>query len=344
MPGNKRKLFSKIAIALALTTGSVYFFAPWQFGLYYLYPLPATINDQVIQAVEQGLDGIIIHVDNVDGNPETYAAGWHNRETSQPANPGALFKIGSIRKLYIASAIAKLAADGTISLDETLADYLPRLKDRIEYTDTINLRMLVQHRSGIPDYTDAEGFEWGKGYDDVLELVIDQAADFEPGTDYSYSNTNYLLLGRIMDAALGYEHETYIRHSLLEPLGLRNTYTSVKEIDPERLMSGYHVGHERDFKMLDQGYVATAQDVAVFVRALNDGSLFNDEEREIYNSLYEYGHKGWVPGHSSTARYHSDIDAVVVQFVNTTGNDTVLLTAIIYGRVLRILRARQDDA
>jgi CubicO group peptidase (beta-lactamase class C family) len=344
MPANRKKTLAKIAIALVLTTGSIYLFAPWQFALHYLYPLPATIEAQVAQAVDQGLDGIIIYVDNIDGDPEAYAAGWHNRETRQPANPDALFKIGSIRKLYLASAIAKLVADGTISLDRSLADYLPELKGRIEYADSISLRMMVQHRSGIPNYTDAEGFDWGEEYADVLDLVIDRPADFEPDTGYAYSNTNYLLLGRIMNRALGYDHEEYIRQALLEPFGLSNTYLSVTEIVPERLMSGYHVGYAMDFKMLDQGYVATAQDVAVFVRALNDGSLFTDEERQIYSSLYEYGHKGWVLGHSSTARYHSDIDAVVVQFVNTTGNDTVLLTSIVYHRILRILRARQSDA
>lgn len=344
MPADRKKTLAKIAIALALTTGSIYLFAPWQFALYYLYPLPATVEAQVAQAVDQGLDGIIVYVDNIDGEPEAYAAGWHNREKQQPANPDALFKIGSIRKLYVASAIAKLTAEGTISLDKTLADYLPELEGHIQYADAISLRMMAQHRSGIPNYTDAEGFNWGEEYDDVLELVIDRAADFEPDTDYAYSNTNYLLLGRIMNAALGYDHEQFIRRALLQPLDLDNTYMSVKDVEPERIMSGYHVGYEMDFKMLDQGYVATAQDVASFVRALNDGSLLTDEEQDIYSSIYEYGHKGWVLGHSSTARYHSDIDAVVVQFVNTTGNDTVLLTGIVYDRILRILRANQEGA
>lgn len=106
-------------------------------------------------------------------------------------------------------------------------------------------------------------------------------------------------------------------------------------------MDGYYVGHEEGFKALDQGYVATAEDVGIFLRALNEGTFFNDKEREIYRSLYKYEHTGWVLGYSSIARYHSDIDTVVIQFTNTTGNDTVMLTQIIYARILRILRGRE---
>ncbi len=83
--------------------------------------------------------------------------------------------------------------------------------------------------------------------------------------------------------------------------------------------------------------VATAQDVGVFLRAFNDGTLLNDDEQAIYSSIYEYGHKGWLLGYQSITRYHEDIDAVVVQFVNTTGGDSELLTIVVYNRIVRIL-------
>jgi hypothetical protein len=60
------------------------------------------------------------------------------------------------------------------------------------------------------------------------------------------------------------------------------------------VMSGYYVGVEPDFKHIDAGMVATAEDVGIFLRALNDGSLLNDNEQAIYSSIYEYGHSGWV--------------------------------------------------
>jgi hypothetical protein len=79
------------------------------------------------------------------------------------------------------------------------------------------------------------------------------------------------------------------------------------------------------------------------LRALNDGSLFTQQESNIYRGLYEYNHTGWVLGYSSIARYHSDIDTVVIQFTNTTGDDRVMLTKVIYGRIMKILR-EQDAA
>jgi CubicO group peptidase (beta-lactamase class C family) len=336
-----KKILLKSLLAITLTGTSIYLFAPWEFALYYLKPLPDTVQEQVQDARLQNLDGIIVYVQQKNDPPELYAAGWHDRQAQIPAYPNALFKIASIAKLYDASAVTKLAASGKLSLDDSLAKHLPTLADRIEYAEQITLRMLVQHRSGIPNFTDQEGFDWGNSALDVLELALDKPADFPPGTDYAYSNTNYLLLQNIMSEVLGYDYTTYIKENILKPLNLTQTFFSIYEIDSADLMSGYHVGYENDFKTLDQGYVATAEDVGIFLRALNEGSFFNAQESEIYRSLYEYEHTGWVLGYSSIARYHADIDTVVIQFTNTTGNDTVILTQIVYNRIIKILRGSE---
>ena len=225
-----------------------------------------------------------------------------------------------------------------LSLDNTLADYLPELATRIEHANKITLRTMVNHTSGIPNYSDQEGFDWSENIPNVLDLVLDKPANFVPGEDYAYSNTNYLLLNTIMRRVLGYPHTEYIRNEVLVPLGLSNTYFSVNDIEPSKIMSGYHVGHETDWKHLEQGFVASAEDVGIFIRALNDGSLFNGNEKAIYDTIYVYEHTGWVLGYSSIARYHKDIDTVVIQFTSTTGDDRVMLTSIIYERIMRILR------
>ena len=84
--------------------------------------------------------------------------------------------------------------------------------------------------------------------------------------------------------------------------------------------------------------VATAEDVGIFLRALNDGSLLNDEEQKIYSGIYEGGHTGLLPCYMSIARYHKDIDSIVIQFINTSGNDSWAKSEIIYKRIVRILR------
>lgn len=109
----------------------------------------------------------------------------------------------------------------------------------------------------------------------------------------------------------------------------------------DRLMSGYYVGVEEDIKAADYGsMVATAEDVGKFIRALNDGAVFNPGEQEIYSALYRFNHTGLIPGYQSIARYHADLDAVVVQFTNTTNFDghNWTLSEIIYRKIVKILR------
>lgn len=333
------KITLKLVLAVSLTTSSIYIFAPWEYALYYLKPLPKTLEAQTNEVTQQGIDGIIVYIQKAAEPADFYVNGWHNRAEKIPAYGGALFKIASIAKLYEATAIAKLVASNKLDLNKTLADYLPDLSQHFEHADKITIRMMVEHRSGIPNFTDQEGFDWASSSLDVLSLVLDKPADFLPNTDYAYSNTNYLLLQKLMSKTLGYDYTQYIKNQILAPLGLKNTYFSVTEVDPDSLMSGYYVGYEDDLKYLDQGYVATAEDVGIFLRALNDGSLLSKEEQKIYGTIYEYGHTGWVLGYSSIARYHADLDTVVIQFTNTTGDDRVLLTKIIYSRIMRILRA-----
>jgi len=332
-----KRVALKVLIALSLTTVSIYIFAPWEYGLYYLKPIPNSIEGELQQATEHGLDGVIVYIDTGKKVTQLYASGWHNKEQKQPAYGSALFKIASIAKLYEASAVAKLAAANVLDLDKTLASYLPELSSRIANAEQITLRMMVQHRSGIPNFTDQVGFDWASNSLDGLSLVLDKPADFLPGEDYAYSNTNYLLLQKVMTTTLGYNYTTYIRNEILLPLGLNDTYFSIHEAPMEDIMSGYYVGSDEDFKYLDQGYVASAQNVGVFLRALNDGTLLTKQENQIYRSIYEYNHTGWVLGYSSIARYHKDIDTIVVQFTNTTGNDRVLLTQIVYARIMDIL-------
>lgn len=317
----------------------------------WIAPLPATVQEQVDNAIDQGLDGIIVYVDQAGKNPAFYTAGWKNKLTQVPADPHALFKIGSIHKLYIATAVAKLVNSGSLSLEDTLADHMPELVGRVDYADQITLRMMVQHRSGIPNFTDDNEFDWftpRADEDEILELILDDPADFEPDARYSYSNTNYFLIGRILDKVLGYSHHQYVYREILAPLGLTNTYFTLDEVEFEDVVSGYWYEYDDDLRYLGGSMIATAQDVGLFLRALNDGSLLNDDEQAIYSSIYEYEHTGWVPGYHSIARYHDDIDTVVVQFVSTTGGDTwgtanviggktTGISNIIYNRIVRIL-------
>ncbi len=203
----------------------------------------------------------------------------------------------------------------------------------------------MNHRSGIPNFTDHPDY-WTKppkNKKETLEYALDLPADFEPGEDYGYSNTNYMLISDLIDKTLDYHHQQYIKEEILIPLGLKNTYGSLKEVNMDSLMSGYYVGTDQDFKTEDIGLMlATAQDVGKFIRALNDGSVFKEGEQEIYSSIYVYKHTGLIVGYQSIAEYHKDIDTVAVQFNNTSNFDGYdwNLAEIMYNRILKIVRRK----
>ncbi|MDT0606415.1 serine hydrolase domain-containing protein [Croceitalea rosinachiae] len=337
-----KKLLQILFIAISI--GSLYF-VPWILVKAWILPLPDTVQEQVDEAIGHGFDGMIVYVDEAGKPPAFYTAGWKDRENKIPADPKSLFKIASISKLYAAVSITKLTKDERLSLDETVADYFPELVGRIENAEKITLRMMVQHRSGIPNFTDNPKY-WENEQENgkkPLDFALDLPASFEPDDGYEYSNTNYLLLRELMDKVLGYSHQQYIKERILMPLELKNTFFSINEVDLDDVMSGYYVGYDEDFKAREYGMLATAEDVGIFLRALNDGSVFDEGEQEIYP--YEYDHGGLVVGYQSLAEYHKDIDAVVVQFINTTDFNGYEwnLSEIVINRIVKILRKNRSS-
>jgi D-alanyl-D-alanine carboxypeptidase len=321
-------------------------FIPWDNVLTWAAPLPDTIQEQVARAVGYRLDGIIVYIDKKGAKPEFYSSGLKNRESKIPSNPHALFKIASISKLYIAVAAAKLVNKKKLLLDKTLTYYLPELAGRMDHVEHISMRMLLQHRSGIPDFIDDPKLSWSDlpvNANDYLQLVLDKQAQFKPDNRYRYCNTNYLLIGKVLDKILGYDHQQYIKKEILDTLMLTNTYGSLSQVDLKDVVSGYFKGYDGDLKA--QNYVvaggsmvATAQDVGIFLRALNDGTLLNKKEQSIYSNIYVYEHTGLLPGYSSIARYYKDIDTIVVMLVNTSGGNTWGILEIVFDRIVKILR------
>lgn len=345
----KKRIKQIFRIVLLLGTVISLFYVPWPIVKAWIMPLPDTVQEQVNAAIDMGFDGIIVYVDGNGKEPMFFAAGYKNKENKIPADPHSLFKIASVSKLYNALAVTKLVRNGKLSLDKTLADYLPELNGRIENADKITLRMMVQHRSGIPNYTNSFNY-WvdpKESDDENLALVLDLPASFKPDEEYEYSNTNYLLLRRITQKVLGYSQFQFIQEEILKPLNLNNTYGSINDVNLDDVMSGYYVGYDADLKTANiSSFLATAEDLGKFIRALNDGSAFKDkEEHDIYSSIYKFGHTGLIPGYQTIAMYHKDIDAVVIQFTNTVNFDGYnwSLSEVEYNRIVEILRSKKSS-
>jgi CubicO group peptidase (beta-lactamase class C family) len=344
---NKNQKNKILRIPLLIATITSLYFVPWLLVKAWILPLPNTVQVQLDEAIDHGFDGMIVYIDRTGQPPQYVASGWHNKKAKIPAKPHALFKIASISKLYDAVAVTKLVSSGRLHLDKTIAEYLPELVGRIENSDTISLRLLLQHRSGIPNFTDVPNF-WAaptQSYEESIALILDKPANFKPGEDYEYCNTNYLLLNKIMDDVLGYDNFHFIQKEILMPLNLNNTFSSLEDVNMEHVMSGYHVGHPFDLKKDEHGMLATAEDVGTFVRALNDGSLFRAGEQEIYSSIYEYEHSGWVPGYQSFAEYNKELDTVVIGFYSTTDSELYNwnLSQIINNRIVKILKKQNSS-
>ncbi|MEO9892256.1 serine hydrolase domain-containing protein [Aurantibacter sp.] len=331
---------------ISASIGSLWF-VPWILVKAWILPLPDTVQEQVDEAIGHGFDGMIVYVDEGGKPPAYYTGGWKNREEKIPTDYESLFKIASISKLYVAVAITKLVNDKRLSLNQSLADYFPELVGRIENAEEITVKLMVQHRSGIPNFTDNPKY-WENEQENgkkALEFALDLPASFEPDKAYGYSNTNYLLLRQIIEKVIGYNHEQYIKEEILIPLGLNKTFFSLDEVELDDVMSGYYVGYDEDFKAREYGMLATAEDVGIFLRALNDGSVFKEGEQEIYSSIYKYEHGGLVVGYQSLAEYHEDIDTVVVQFINTTDFEGYEwnLSEIVINRIVKILRKSKES-
>ncbi|HQZ33433.1 MAG TPA: serine hydrolase domain-containing protein, partial [Ilumatobacteraceae bacterium] len=120
--------------------------------------------------------------------------------------PDSMFRVGSLSKTFVAVMLLQLVDEGTIALDDLVFDHAPELT----IADGVTIRQLLSHRSGLPEYADGElapavladpAKTWTPA--DVLALVTDQPRDFEPGAQFAYSNTNYIVAGLLLEHVTG---------------------------------------------------------------------------------------------------------------------------------------------
>jgi CubicO group peptidase (beta-lactamase class C family) len=158
-----------------------------------------------------------------------YARGYGvaNLEQGVPITPTSVFDIGSTSKQFTAMSIALLAREGRLSLDDDIRKWIPEMP---EYARRITIRHLLHHTSGIRDYLTLMSLR-GTNFDgvttdrDALGLIVRQrATNFEPGSEYLYSNSGYFLLGEIVRRVSGTSLATFAQGRIFAPLGMRQTH------------------------------------------------------------------------------------------------------------------------
>ncbi|MFC8225893.1 serine hydrolase domain-containing protein [Streptomyces sp. NPDC057287] len=129
------------------------------------------------------------------------------------------FRLASNTKAFTAAAVMRLVADGRIRLDDRAGTYVPQLAGH-----AVTVRQLLKQTSGLPEYATLVDWTRAGTPQEYLALALGAEPAFEPGTDWGYSNTNYLVLGMVIDKASGLDFRTYVERTILRPLHLDDTY------------------------------------------------------------------------------------------------------------------------
>ena len=216
----------------------------------------------------QNIPGISLAVVK-NGNPlYVKSYGVATLEHRVAAKPRTVFQIGSIGKQFTAVAVMMLANDHKLDLDDPLSKFLPEVPPS---WSKVTLRLMLNHQSGIPQFTTPERqlLNLARDYSDLelTQLAAAQPLDFDPGTDVSYSDTAYVLLGFVINRVAGMFYGDFLRQRVFAPLGMRQTrIVSDKDIVPDRA-SGYQKAPSG--LLYNQSYVSAA------LNRTADGSLYS---------------------------------------------------------------------
>jgi len=170
------------------------------------------------------------------------AFGLRDRDRRLPVRRDTLFEIASITKQFTAASILQLQEAGRLQIDRPLSDYLPDAPHAKEVT----LRQLLTHTSGLHDYLDLAPEDLYRlpaqpiSYGDLIARVASLPLDFPPGSRWSYSNTGYLLLGKVIETVSGETYKDYLQRHILGPLHMKDTYTTADEGRLPDMAIGYH--------------------------------------------------------------------------------------------------------
>lgn len=246
----------------------------------------------VLEALlERGIPGASLALALPDGAELTLAVGVQERGTEQPLAPADRLLSGSIGKTYVSAAAHLLLHEGRLALDERIAarfgDDAPEWVERVPNAGRVTLRQLLSHRSGIPEYVYQPGFArdladpertWRP--EDLLAYVHDLEPLFAPGEGWAYADTNYVLVGMVIERVSGRRFYELVRERLLAPHGLVDTIPT----DGRRLPG------------VVQGHVVLGRSLGVPERTLEAGVF-------VFNPQFEWCGGGWACTPADLARW-----------------------------------------
>lgn len=308
--------------------------------------------------VGSNLPGVAVGISLPGHSDVLIASGESDVESHIALKANDQFHIASISKTFIAAEVLRLAEKGKIGLDDPLNNYLPNTP----HGDIVTIRHLLSHRSGYFDlvYDDPEFVASAVRHldkrwttDEIMTLVFEHQLFFEPGTAYEYSNTNYLLLGLVIEKITQKPLGQVLTDDILSPFGLSHSFyrTLDMNVSQTSLVHGYDSAFLRDLgdrvdvlnvpndailTLSNNSIVSNAPDLIAWARILfgNDSTLLAPDYKTqmltfAVGSSYglgverssaligdSLGHGGSAPGYLSLMEYYPDQDMVMVILVN----------------------------
>ena len=284
-----------------------------------------------------------------DGNVMYSSAFGYDDVSAQKASSlNSKYRLGSISKTYTAVLVFKAIEDKKLKLEQTVDLYFPNLKN----AEKIRIADLLQHRSGIPNFTNDKQFFTNhtqyKSKQDMLAMIFNYDSDFVPNSQSDYSNTNYYLLACILEDVYETNFAALLQGKITSPLSLQDTYQGGKvnvtnnEAQSYRFTTQWTKLPETHMSItLGAGdMVSTATDLALFMDALFKEELISNEHLEMMKTIngafgmglsrYDlagrvgYGHRGTIDGYRSTAIYFPD-DKVTLTITSNSASDAINL-------------------
>jgi D-alanyl-D-alanine carboxypeptidase len=257
------------------------------------------ILDRTI-ADNPAVPGAVLYVSVPGQGHWTDARGLAHREHGIPMVPHDQLHVASISKTFVATVILQLAEEGVLSLDDSVEQWMPGLVPGGEH---VRLHHLLNHTSGLYNYLEGPFVSafladhhrfWTQ--QELVSYAASQPPYFAPGTPgrWHYSNTNYVLLGMVVEHATGTSMGQQVRWRILDPLGLRHTYFEPYEAPPGDIAHGYLGWQDvSDINMSivwsAGGVVSTAEDLGIFAQALFEGRLLSPESMETMHGFVGVG-------------------------------------------------------
>jgi len=227
------------------------------------------------------------------GGDVVFAGAWGEADLENHVTlaTDAVFEIASVTKLFTAEAVMLLVQDGALALERTLGDLLP---DAPEAWRAVRIESILAHQSGLPSYTEADGYWRGaaldRGVDGILELVSGLPLQFEPGERFAYDNTGFYLLGLVIERVSGRSYGAFLAERIFGPLDMGVTRVN----DYGALVPCRVRGYSRDgarvvnkppystSNTFSAGVLlASAGDLARFGAAVQSGTLLDPQLRRM---------------------------------------------------------------